>query len=186
MSDLPPPSASPDVTPPPPPTPPEVVPATPATPAPEPPSGPAADSIGSHAEASADGGDPSPANPDDNTMGIVMYLLPLVGLLSVTRSMGLPLVAVVAPTILWLVKKDQSPYLDQTGKEVVNFNITAAICVFALQALFLLTAWLYIGYVFLPVMWLVHVAWLVLTGISAYNAIEGKFYRFPVSLRLIK
>ena len=181
MSDLPPPSPSPDVTPPPPPTPPEAV---PATPAPESPSGQPADSIGSHAEASA--GDPSPANPDDKTMGIVMYLLPLIGLLSVTRSMGLPLVAVVAPTILWLVKKDQSPYLDQTGKEVVNFNITAAICVFALQALFLLTAWLYIGYVFLPVMWLVHVAWLVLTGISAYNAIEGKFYRFPVSLRLIK
>ena len=90
----------------------------------------------------------------------------------------------LGPLIIWLVKKDSMPFVNDQGKEALNFNITVAIIFFALFVLTLIT--LGLGVVIaIPVGIVVGVAWLVFTIIAAIRANEGVRYRYPFTLRLI-
>ncbi len=91
----------------------------------------------------------------------------------------------LGPLIIWLIKKDTMPFVNDQGKEALNFNITLAIIGLALLILSILT--LGIGLLIaIPVGVIVGIAWLVFTIIAAIKANEGVAYRYPVSLRLIK
>jgi len=91
----------------------------------------------------------------------------------------------IGPLIIWLVKKDTMPFVDDQAKEALNFNISVAIVFFALFLLALLT--LGIGLVISVPLWIIiGVAWLVFTIIAAIKANEGVAYRYPLTLRLIK
>ena len=91
----------------------------------------------------------------------------------------------IGPLIIWLVKKDTMPFVNDQAKEALNFNITVAIVFFALFLLALLT--LGIGLVIsLPLWIIIGIAWLVLTIIAAIKANEGVAYRYPFTLRLVK
>lgn len=91
----------------------------------------------------------------------------------------------LGPLVIWLVKKETMPFVDDQGKEALNFNITLAIVFFVLFALGLLT--LGIGFlIVLPVMFLVGIAALVFIVIAAIKANEGVAYRYPFTLRLVK
>ena len=50
--------------------------------------------------------------PDEKTLGIVMHVLCLIGF------------PIIGPLVIWLMKKDQSPYLDSQGRELLNFQIS--------------------------------------------------------------
>ncbi len=117
-------------------------------------------------------GNPAPANKDDSTLGLVCHLLSLAGF-------TVPLGNILGPLILWLVKRADSPYLDEVGKEVVNFNISwtiyMAVAAFSILAL--------VGFLLLP---LVALAWLILVILGAINGSNGKFHRYPLTIRLIK
>ena len=179
MSDLPPPSSSPDL------PPPATLEVAPAPPVPQPPVVLPAAADPAPSEPPADGGDPLVANPEDKTLGLVMYLLPLLGLASFRHFTGIALIA-IAPLVLWQYKKGQSRYLDEAGKEVVNFNICVVACFIALTLLWEIGIHLYLGWLFSILSWLLRLAWLVSTIISAVNANGGKIYRFPFTYRLIK
>jgi uncharacterized protein len=91
----------------------------------------------------------------------------------------------IGPLVIWMVKKETMPFVDDQAKEALNFNITVAIVFFALFLMTLLT--LGIGIVLtLPLMIVVGLAWLVLTIIAAMKANQGESYRYPFALRLIK
>lgn len=91
----------------------------------------------------------------------------------------------LGPLIIWLVKREEMPFVDDQGKEALNFNITVAAVLFVLFVLTLLT--LGIGIILtLPLGILVAIGWLVLTIIAGIRANEGKTYRYPVNVRLIK
>src|SRR5438874_3877670 len=70
-----------------------------------------------------------PQSKDDQNMGLLMFILGIF-----TGFLG--------PLILWLVKKDQSRYIDAQGKEILNWQITVFI---ALVACFVL-AFVIIGF----------------------------------------
>ena len=38
-----------------------------------------------------------------------------------------PLGNVIAPLVVWLMKKDQMPFVDDQGKEAINFQISMVI-----------------------------------------------------------
>ena len=80
--------------------------------------------------------------------------------------------------IVWLLKKDLMPFVDDQGKEALNFQITMAI---GFAICFVLT-FVLIG---LPLMFLLGIFDLVYTIIAAIKANEGERYRYPVSLRLV-
>ena len=91
----------------------------------------------------------------------------------------------IGPLIIWMVKKDTMPFVDDQGKEALNFNITVGLIFLALLMLSIVT--LGIGLIVAIPGWIiVGIAWLVFTIIAGIKANEGVAYRYPLTLRLIK
>ncbi|HET9048389.1 MAG TPA: DUF4870 domain-containing protein [Chiayiivirga sp.] len=121
---------------------------------------------------------PPPATPppqgdtQDRQWAMFAHLSALVGII-------IPFGNIIAPLIIWQVKKDQFPLVDDQGKEALNFNIAVTLAfVVAFILMFVL-----IGFVLMP---LIGIAWLVFVILAAIKANEGVNYRYPVNLRLIK
>ena len=91
----------------------------------------------------------------------------------------------IGPLIIWLVKKDSMPFVNDQAKEALNFNITVSAILLALWILTVVT--LFIGALLtFPLMAIVLVAALVLIVIAAIKSNEGVAYRYPFAIRLIK
>lgn len=86
----------------------------------------------------------------------------------VTAGIG----AIVGPLVIWLIKKEQYPFVDEQGKEAVNFQITMFIYAIAAGIL----SFLCIGFILMPVVGIVD---LVLTIIATIKANDGVHYRYP-------
>ena len=94
--------------------------------------------------------------------------------------MGIPFGHILGPLIIWLIKKDTMPYVDQNGKEAVNFQISMVI--YFLAALPLLCGGPLIFLVWLPLA-ILQVIFVIIATIKA-NA--GEVYKYPMSIRFIK
>lgn len=91
----------------------------------------------------------------------------------------------IGPLIIWMMKKDTMPFVDDQGKEALNFNITVGAVFLALLLLSIMT--LGIGLIIaIPAWIIIGLAWLVLTIIAGIKANEGVAYRYPFTFRLIK
>ncbi len=85
--------------------------------------------------------------------------------------------------IIWLWQKDSSPAVDKSGKEALNFHITFAGVLIILNILSLVP---FLGCLLVPVVLVAAVGGVVLIVIATLKTSEGKFYRYPFNLRLIK
>ena len=91
----------------------------------------------------------------------------------------------LGPLMIWLMKKETMPFVDDQAKEALNFNITVAAIMVVLLGLGVVTFG--IGFVIaLPLMALVGLVALVLVIIAAMKANDGIAYRYPFAIRLIK
>ncbi len=91
----------------------------------------------------------------------------------------------IGPLVIWLMKREEMPFVDDQGKEALNFNITFAAIALVLVLVGVVT--LGIGFILtLPLLAVAGIAWLVLTIVAAIRANEGKTYRYPFSIRVIK
>jgi len=104
---------------------------------------------------------------DACTMAMLAHLLALI--------LGL-----IGPLLIWLLKKDDHPFIDDQGKESLNFQITIFI---VLVVCGLLTCAGGIGIALLPIVYLVDVIFIIIASIKAN---QGEAYRYPLTLRLIK
>ena len=86
---------------------------------------------------------------------------------------------VIGPLIVWQLKKDLHPFVDQQGKAALNFQITYSVAMMVSGLL----AWVLIGF---PLMLLIGLAALVLTIIAGMKANAGEAYRYPLCWRLIR
>ena len=111
------------------------------------------------------------AKQEERSLGLACHLLAFVG-------MVFPFGNILGPLVIWLVKKDDSAFVDDQGKEALNFNITISIAGFVA---FLLT-FVVIGAFLLPI---IGIFWLVMTIVAAVKANGGEYYRYPLTLRLI-
>ncbi len=85
---------------------------------------------------------------------------------------------VIGPLIVWLIKKDESPFVDDQGKESLNFQISFTIyCLVASILIFVV-----IGIILLIAL---GIAFLVLVIIASIKANEGEEFRYPLTIRLI-
>lgn len=91
----------------------------------------------------------------------------------------LPFGNLLGPVIIWLLKRNEYPLVDDQGREALNFQIS--ITLYGLIAALLI--YLIIGLVLLPVLL---AFWLVMTIVAAVKASDGQRYRYPLTLRLIK
>jgi len=112
-------------------------------------------------------------NKDARTWAMVCHLLGLAGL-------PLPIAGnIVGPLIIWQIKKDDFPFVDEQGKEAVNFQISMSI--YGLVAAVLIFAC--IGAFLLPAVYIVDLVFLLIAAVKANN---GHHYRYPLTIRFIK
>ncbi|HEY5813966.1 MAG TPA: DUF4870 domain-containing protein, partial [Terrimicrobiaceae bacterium] len=93
---------------------------------------------------------------------------------------------VIGPLIIWLIKKQDSAYLDSVGKRVLNFQISYSLYGFAAITLFGLLWWVVVGFVFLPVYAAIAIAWLILTILGAVKESNGETYEFPFVIKFLQ
>jgi uncharacterized Tic20 family protein len=86
---------------------------------------------------------------------------------------------ILGPLIIWLAKRGDSTEIDANGKESLNFQISMLIYNLIAGILCLVL----IGFVILAIL---HLLNLVLVIVASIQAGEGKFYRYPLAIRLIK
>ena len=89
-----------------------------------------------------------------------------------------PFANVILPLVIWLVKKESSPLVNDQGKESLNFQITILIGYAVCIPLVLLL----IGIPAMAAIFLFHVIFSIVAAIKAY---EGRAYRYPCTLRLV-
>jgi len=83
---------------------------------------------------------------------------------------------VLAPLIIYLIKKNESSYVAEHAKESLNFQITA----------WLVTIVLIITVIGIFLLWLVWIGVLICVIIATIKASDNKTYRYPLSIRFIK
>ena len=114
-----------------------------------------------------------------NTWAMICHLSGLTGYLA--NGFG----SIIAPLILWLIKKDEVPAVDQHGKEALNFNISIAIYLAVLSLVTIVTFG--IGLLLTgPLMVGVAIFHFVCVVVAAIKANNGEFFRYPLCLRLVK
>ncbi len=99
--------------------------------------------------------------------------------LSALSTFIIPFGSLLGPLIVWQLKKNEFPIVDDQGKEALNFQITTLIA----MIVSLILVFIAIGIVLLIA---VGIASLVFTIIAAIKANNGETYRYPFCLRLIK
>jgi hypothetical protein len=99
--------------------------------------------------------------------------------LSAFAGLIFPFGNLLGPLIVWQLKRDLDPYLDDHGREALNFQLSV---ILAVMVCFLLM-FVIIGF---PLMIVVSAGALILTVIAAVKANEGVAYRYPFCLRLVK
>lgn len=112
----------------------------------------------------------APLTQEAKNWAVIAHLAALINIV------GIP--SVIGPLVVWLLKKEEDPFIDYHGKEALNFNISFMIYGIVAGLLILLA----IGLVLLPI---VLITWVVLVIIGAVRASNGEYYRYPMTIRLV-
>src|SRR5437868_9168641 len=84
----------------------------------------------------------------------------------------------LGPLIVWLVKRGDSPEIDAHGKESLNFQISMLIY----DAIAAILCFVLIGIPILIALWVLNTVFVIIASVKAS---EGKFYRYPITIRFI-
>jgi uncharacterized Tic20 family protein len=107
-----------------------------------------------------------PSSSEDRTLALLCHL-------------GGILAGFLVPLVIWLIKKDQSRFVDDQGKEALNFQLTVLIA----WAVSFASAFVFIGLVLLPAVMILNIVFCILAAVAAN---QGQVYRYPLNIRLIK
>lgn len=100
-------------------------------------------------------------------------------LTSLSALLGIPMGNIIGPLVVWLIKKEEFPFVDDQGKESLNFQLS-----FLLYYIISgLLVFLLIGILLLPALAILN---FVLVIIASIKANEGVFYRYPFTIRFIR
>jgi uncharacterized Tic20 family protein len=108
---------------------------------------------------------------DEKTWGMLCHLSALAGFI-------IPVGNILGPLIVWLIKKDESEFVDQAGKESLNFQISMTIYL-------TISAILIIIIIGIPLLIGLGLMDLILIIIAAVQTNNGTQYRYPLTIRFI-
>jgi len=111
-------------------------------------------------------------NKDEKMWGMFSHLFALGGYI-------IPFGHVIGPLIAWLVKKDAYPFVDDQGKESLNFQLSLTLYLIICTPLILIVIGIFL-------MIAIGVFGLIMIIIASIKANEGEAYRYPLSIRFIK
>jgi uncharacterized protein len=112
------------------------------------------------------------STPESRLWASVAHISALAGLV-------IPFGCIVGPLIVWLIKREEMPFVEHQGKEALNFNISMTIYMLVAGVLILVL----IG---IPLLIGLVIAWLILVILATVKANEGIAYRYPLTIRLIQ
>ncbi len=112
-----------------------------------------------------------PRNNDDRTWAMLAHW-------SAYAGHFFPFGNIIAPLIIWIVKRDGSPFVEDQARESLNAQISLTIYGFVAGLLIIVL----IGIPMLVVLW---IAYVVLVLVAALAANKGRLYRYPCILRLV-
>jgi|SRR5690554_4655395 uncharacterized Tic20 family protein len=107
----------------------------------------------------------APANSDEKNIAVVTHITGI-------------FFSIFPGLIVWLLKKDDSPYISDQAREALNFQITLLIAYLVAGIL----VFILIGFLLIFLIWLANIVFSILAAIAAS---KGESYRYPLSLRLI-
>ena len=114
----------------------------------------------------------SSLNQDEKVLALVAHLGSFGGYI-------FPFANIIVPLVIWLVKKDESGFVDYHGKESLNFQISMTIYYIVAGLLTLIL----IGFVLLLGLLIFNIVVVIMAAIKAY---DGEYYTYPLCIRLIK
>ncbi|MCE7784774.1 DUF4870 domain-containing protein [Staphylococcus xylosus] len=85
----------------------------------------------------------------------------------------------IAPLIIWLIKRDESPFVDRAGKNYLNFLLSYLIWITVASIAIVII----IGIIILPILILLNFIFTIVAAVKAYN---GEDYLPPLSIRFFK
>jgi uncharacterized Tic20 family protein len=125
--------------------------------------------------------EPAEASPEDalampseeaRNLAMFCHLLGFAGFV-------VPFGSILGPLVLWLIKREDHPFVDDQGKQALNWQIS--IFIYAIIATFMIVV--LIGLLLLPA---VLIMWLVFTIVGAVKAQKGIAYRYPLTIPFVK
>ena len=109
---------------------------------------------------------------DERMWGMFCHLIAFSGYL-------IPFGSVLGPLIIWLIKKDEMPFVVDQGKEALNFQLTMLIALIVSGIL----GFVLIGILLLGIVIIYQIVVVIMASIKAN---EGVRYRYPYTIRFIK
>lgn len=108
----------------------------------------------------------------ENQLAMLIHLSTLIGFV-------IPFGNIIAPLVLWQLKRAEYPGLEEHGKEAVNFQISVTIYTIISSIL----AFIIIGFFAL---FAILIFTLIVTVKASMEANNGKVYKYPLTIRFIK
>ena len=113
----------------------------------------------------------TPENREERMWAMFCHLSGLAGFI-------FPFGNIIAPLVIWLVKKEEYELVNDQGKEALNFQISMTIYFIASAILIILV----IG---IPLLIILGIFSLIVVIIAAIKANEGEKYRYPLTIRFL-
>ncbi len=105
----------------------------------------------------------------ETTYAVFMHLTLLLA------SAVLPIVPVL---IMWVIKRKDSPYIDDTGREVLNFQISLTLYMIASGLLIFCG----VGVLLIPAVYVLGLVGMIMGSVAAGR---GEYFRYPMTLRFL-
>lgn len=109
---------------------------------------------------------------DENMWAMFCHLSAFAGYL-------IPFGNIIGPLVIWLIKRDEYPMVNDQGKEALNFQISLTIYVL----ISLILALVVIGFMLLIAIGIFNIVMIIMASIKAN---EGMLFRYPLAIRFIQ
>jgi uncharacterized protein len=110
--------------------------------------------------------------PEARNWAMLCHLSALLGILAGVAMF-------VGPLVIWLIKRNEHPFIDDQGKEALNFQLSMLIYTIIAFA----TLCILVGFVLVPLVYVLNIVFVIVASIKASN---GEVYRYPMTIRLVK
>ncbi len=106
--------------------------------------------------------------------------------LTALSGLFVPFGNVIGPLIIWQMKRQEFPSVDEHGKEAMNFQLSILLYLLGGGVLTVIGMFFCLGWLLVPVLIAIHFGGLIFSVIAGIKANEGVAYKYPMNLRLIK
>ncbi len=105
--------------------------------------------------------------------------------LSALSGYFIPFGNILGPLLIWQIKKNEFPSVEQHGKAALNFQLTVIIAAVVTGAVGVVLSFFCIGFLGIIGAGLIFLSGIIFSIIAGLKANEGKDYKYPFSLKLI-